>query len=155
MLTQRLLGYRYAQQLVANFCLNELIGFRANYFNYINMTNPDTSGMLRFLTDELQGAEDAGDRGSLISWLEALLLTTVIVWIIGHVLSGWDGSNPLVNPTNLCEHFLCFRGYCKAWHLYSLSDVCVCSCSAPWLTMLIYSVDRFSPHVIASTHLGF
>lgn len=35
----------------------------ANYFNYINMTNPDTSGMLRFLTDELQEAEDAGDRG--------------------------------------------------------------------------------------------
>lgn len=28
------------------------------------MTNPDTSGMLRFLTDELQDAEDAGDRGS-------------------------------------------------------------------------------------------
>ena len=35
-----------------------------NYFNYINMTNPDTSGMLRFVTDELQDAEDAGDRGS-------------------------------------------------------------------------------------------
>ena len=28
------------------------------------MTNPDTSGMLRFVTDELQDAEDAGDRGS-------------------------------------------------------------------------------------------
>lgn len=27
------------------------------------MTNPDTSGMLRFLTDQLQEAEDAGDRG--------------------------------------------------------------------------------------------
>jgi sphingomyelin phosphodiesterase len=38
----------------------------ANYFNYINMTNPDTSGMLRFVTDELQDAEDAGDRGSSI-----------------------------------------------------------------------------------------
>jgi len=41
--------------------------------------------MMRFLTDELQDAEDAGDR----------------VWIIGHVLSGWDGSNSLMNPTNL------------------------------------------------------
>ncbi|THH03993.1 hypothetical protein EW145_g5843 [Phellinidium pouzarii] len=58
---------------------------RANWFNYINMTSPDTSGMLRFLTDELQDAEDAGER----------------VWIMGHVLSGWDGSNPLVNPSNL------------------------------------------------------
>ncbi|KAF7370831.1 SER THR protein phosphatase family protein [Mycena sanguinolenta] len=48
-------------------------------------THRTTPGMLRFLTDELQDAEDAGDR----------------VWIIGHVLSGWDGTNPLVNPTNL------------------------------------------------------
>jgi hypothetical protein len=29
------------------------------------MTNPDVSGMLRFLTDELQDAEDAGDRGTV------------------------------------------------------------------------------------------
>ncbi|KAF9270730.1 sphingomyelin phosphodiesterase, partial [Marasmius fiardii PR-910] len=63
----------------------DLCEYRANYFNYINMTDPDVSGMLRFLTDELQDAEDAGDR----------------VWIVGHVLSGWDGSNPLMNPTNL------------------------------------------------------
>ena len=49
--------------------------------------------MLRFLTDELQAAEDAGER----------------VWIVGHVLSGWDGSNPLVNPTNLCK-ILCLSG---------------------------------------------
>ncbi|KAJ7757507.1 sphingomyelin phosphodiesterase [Mycena metata] len=55
--------------------------FRANYFNYINLDTPDNSGMLRFLTDELQDAEDAGDR----------------VWIIGHVLSGWDGSNRAVD----------------------------------------------------------
>jgi predicted phosphodiesterase len=65
--------------------LNTDFWYRANYFNYINMTNPDNSGMLRFLTDQLQEAEDAGDR----------------VWIIGHVLSGWDGTNPLLNPTNL------------------------------------------------------
>ncbi|KAF9469756.1 sphingomyelin phosphodiesterase [Collybia nuda] len=65
--------------------LNTNLWYRANFFNYINMTNPDVSGMLRFLTDELQAAEEAGDR----------------VWIMGHVLSGWDGSNPLLNPTNL------------------------------------------------------
>ncbi|PPQ64241.1 hypothetical protein CVT24_008644 [Panaeolus cyanescens] len=69
--------------------LNTNLWYRANYFNYINMTNPDTSGMLRFLTDELQDAEDAGDR----------------VWIIGHVISGWDGTNPLKNPTNLYIFF--------------------------------------------------
>ncbi|ESK92126.1 ser thr protein phosphatase family protein [Moniliophthora roreri MCA 2997] len=65
--------------------LNTDFWYRANLFNYINMTDPDVSGMLRFLTDELQEAEDEGDR----------------VWIIGHVLTGWDGSNPLMNPTNL------------------------------------------------------
>lgn len=37
------------------------------------------------MIEELQKAEDAGER----------------VWIIGHVLSGWDGTNPLPNPTNL------------------------------------------------------
>lgn len=42
------------------------LGSSANYFNYINMTNPDLSGMLRFLTDELQAAEDAGDAGRLL-----------------------------------------------------------------------------------------
>lgn len=47
------------------FGLIEIGQRRANYFNYINMTNPDTSGMLRFLTDELQAAEDAGDRGQI------------------------------------------------------------------------------------------
>ncbi|KAG2064684.1 hypothetical protein BDR04DRAFT_1034592, partial [Suillus decipiens] len=59
----------------------------SNYFNYINSSEPDVSGMLRFLTDELQDAEDAGDR----------------VWIIGHVISGWDGSNSMLNPTNLFD----------------------------------------------------
>ncbi|KAJ7762416.1 Metallo-dependent phosphatase [Mycena maculata] len=65
--------------------LNTDMWYKANYFNYINLDTPDNSGMLRFLTNELQDAEDAGDR----------------VWIIGHVLSGWDGTNPLLNPTDL------------------------------------------------------
>lgn len=41
--------------------------------------------MLRWMINELQKVEDAGER----------------VWIIGHVLSGWDGYNPLPNPTDL------------------------------------------------------
>jgi hypothetical protein len=41
--------------------------------------------MLRFVTDELQLAEDAGQR----------------VWIIGHVPAGYDGGNPIINPPNL------------------------------------------------------
>ncbi|KAL5520508.1 hypothetical protein ACEPAG_9732 [Sanghuangporus baumii] len=65
--------------------LNTNLWLRANWFNYINMTSSDPSGILRFLTDELQDAEDAGDR----------------VWIMGHVLTGWDGTNALFNPSNL------------------------------------------------------
>ncbi|KAF8510005.1 sphingomyelin phosphodiesterase [Hysterangium stoloniferum] len=67
--------------------LNTDLWYRANWFNYINLTSSDNSGMLRFLTDELESAEEAGDR----------------VWIMGHVISGWDGTNPLLNPTNLCK----------------------------------------------------
>lgn len=65
--------------------LNTNLWYRSNYLNYINASHPDTSGMMRFLTDELQAAEDAGDRA----------------WIIGHVPSGWDGTNGLYNPTDL------------------------------------------------------
>lgn len=49
------------------------------------MSDPDTSGTLRFLTDELQAAEDAHQRA----------------YIIGHVPTGWSGSNGLPNPTDL------------------------------------------------------
>jgi sphingomyelin phosphodiesterase len=59
--------------------------YKGNFFNYVNMTNPDSSGMLQFLIDELQAAEDFGQR----------------VWIIGHVPAGYDGSNPIIKPPNL------------------------------------------------------
>ncbi|TFY56866.1 hypothetical protein EVJ58_g7375 [Rhodofomes roseus] len=65
--------------------INTDFWYTQNYFNYISLASSDNSGMLRFLTDELQDAEDAGDR----------------VWILGHVLSGWDGTEPLENPSNL------------------------------------------------------
>ena len=59
--------------------------YKSNYLNLINTTNPDVSGTFKFVIDELQAAEDAGER----------------VWLFAHVLSGWDGTNPLPNPTNL------------------------------------------------------
>ncbi|RFU31936.1 hypothetical protein B7463_g4446, partial [Scytalidium lignicola] len=65
--------------------LNTDFWYKTNFLNFINSTNPDVSGNLQFLIDELQKAEDAGDR----------------VWIVGHVLTGWDGSNPLPNPTDV------------------------------------------------------
>lgn len=59
--------------------------YQLNYFSYVNATAPDPFGILRWVTDELQLAEDAGER----------------VWIIGHVISGWDGTQAQLNPTNL------------------------------------------------------
>ena len=53
--------------------LNTDFWYRSNILNFINTTNPDVSGMQQFLIEELQAAEDAGQR----------------VWIMGHVLSGW------------------------------------------------------------------
>ncbi|KAH0149118.1 sphingomyelin phosphodiesteras-like protein, partial [Aureobasidium melanogenum] len=41
--------------------------------------------MFAWMIQELQAAEDAGER----------------VRILGHVLSGWDGTNPMPNPTDL------------------------------------------------------
>ncbi|WFD00865.1 hypothetical protein MYAM1_003620 [Malassezia yamatoensis] len=65
--------------------LNTDFWYYVNFYNYINMENPDMSGNLRFLTDELLAAEQAGER----------------VWIIGHVLTGWSGSEALNRPGNL------------------------------------------------------
>jgi 3',5'-cyclic AMP phosphodiesterase CpdA len=59
--------------------------YKSNIFMFINTTDPDNAGVFKWMINELQAAEDAGER----------------VWIVGHVLSGWDGSNPLPNPTDL------------------------------------------------------
>ncbi|KAH8433053.1 PPN1 endopolyphosphatase family protein [Aspergillus melleus] len=59
--------------------------YRSNFFNFINTTQPDNSGVFSWMISELQKAEDNHER----------------VWIVGHVPSGWDGSNPLPNPTDL------------------------------------------------------
>ena len=59
------------------------------------MTNPDTSGMLRFLTDELQDAEDAGDRGSSSFDLNAYIFSKMIIsfsldpWARSYWLGGY------------------------------------------------------------------
>jgi hypothetical protein len=60
------------------------------------MTNPDTSGMLRFLTDELQEAEDAGERGAfyLRAVFDSELLTIPFSLDCGTCTSrlGWHQS---------------------------------------------------------------
>lgn len=59
--------------------------YTGNGFAFINTTNPDIGGVLRWVTDELQAAEDAHER----------------VWVMAHVLPGWDGYSTLDRPTNL------------------------------------------------------
>ena len=59
------LWYKYVAFLVDSMLPIDLC-CRANWYNYINMTTSDPSGILRFLTDELQEAEDAGDRGEYL-----------------------------------------------------------------------------------------
>ena len=65
--------------------LNTDFWYSGNGFAFIHTEDPDYSGSLRFVTDELQAAEDAHER----------------VWIVGHVLSGWDGYSSIDAPTNL------------------------------------------------------
>ncbi|KAI0120722.1 Metallo-dependent phosphatase-like protein [Xylariales sp. AK1849] len=65
--------------------LNTDLYYRSNHFAFLHASNPDFSGMFSFLISQLQTAEDANQR----------------VWIVGHVLSGWDGTNPLPNGADL------------------------------------------------------
>ena len=65
--------------------LNTDFWYTSNIFNFYNFTNPDNSGNLQFLIDELTASEKINQR----------------VWIIGHVLSGYSGTNALPNPSAL------------------------------------------------------
>ncbi|KAL2290302.1 hypothetical protein FJTKL_15443 [Diaporthe vaccinii] len=58
--------------------LNSDFYYQGNYYDFLHVADPDYSGIFTFLIDELQKAEDAGQRA----------------YIIGHVLTGWDGTNP-------------------------------------------------------------
>src|SRR5438046_8193138 len=63
--------------------LNTDFWYTENIFNFYNFTNTDNSGVLKFLADELSASEAINQR----------------VWIIGHVISGYDGSIALPNPS--------------------------------------------------------
>ncbi|KIX06248.1 uncharacterized protein Z518_04223 [Rhinocladiella mackenziei CBS 650.93] len=100
--------------------LNTDFWYRSNLFNYINTTHPDVSGHMKFLAQELQDAEDKNER----------------VWVVGHVLTGWDGTNPLPNPTG---------GHSMVSRTYSNSQ---------GADLFYQIVDRYSPHVIAGVFFG-
>lgn len=123
------------------------------------MTNPDTSGILRFLTDQLQEAEDAGDRGLFyfqvafhaefsknllsmdhwtrpfwVGWHQSIIEPVRSVLVL-HIILVWQ----------LTEDRLFIR---PVYQMYVPQWMPSVSFDPIW-----YSVDRFSPHVIASTSL--
>ncbi|KAH0843692.1 hypothetical protein AYO21_05478 [Fonsecaea monophora] len=65
--------------------INSDFWYKENIFNYWNVTDPDPSGVLKWVADELSACERKGQRA----------------WIIAHVLSGYDGSAGMPNPTAL------------------------------------------------------
>ncbi|KIX93449.1 uncharacterized protein Z520_10868 [Fonsecaea multimorphosa CBS 102226] len=65
--------------------INSDFWYKENIFNYWNVTDPDPSGILKWMADELAACEKRGQRA----------------WIIAHVLSGYDGSSGMPNPTAL------------------------------------------------------
>jgi len=67
--------------------INTDFWYVANIYNYYNFTNPDNSGILAWVASELTACEARGQRA----------------WIIGHVLSGYDGSQSLPNPSALFQ----------------------------------------------------
>ncbi|KAI3400221.1 hypothetical protein diail_4106 [Diaporthe ilicicola] len=58
--------------------LNSDFYYKSNYYAFLHIADPDYSGIFTFLIDELQKAEDAGQRA----------------YVVAHVLTGWDGTNP-------------------------------------------------------------
>ncbi|OIW29917.1 sphingomyelin phosphodiesterase [Coniochaeta ligniaria NRRL 30616] len=80
-------GYAITHPVYPNLriiTLNTDLWYRNNMYTFVNVTDPDFSGIFTFLIDELQQAEDNGQA----------------VWIVGHVLTGWSGTNPMPTSTD-------------------------------------------------------
>lgn len=65
--------------------LNADMWYQSNVFTLIGSQNPDRSGMLRWVTNELVHAEKRGEK----------------VWVMGHVLPAWAGGDAWPNPTQV------------------------------------------------------
>ncbi len=62
---------------------SDLSYYRGNIFNWMNSTNPDSSGILSWLANELTLAESKHER----------------VWLIAHVPPGYDGKDSIRSPS--------------------------------------------------------
>jgi hypothetical protein len=64
--------------------------YTGNIFNVVNYTNPDPSGTLKFLADELTACEQRGQRA----------------WVVAHVISGYAADNAMPNPSALFQSII-------------------------------------------------
>ncbi|TVY40500.1 Sphingomyelin phosphodiesterase B [Lachnellula occidentalis] len=64
--------------------------YTGNDFSFVNYTNPDPSGTLKFLADELTACEQREQRA----------------WVIAHVVSGYAADNALPNPSALFQSII-------------------------------------------------
>ena len=67
--------------------------------------------------------------GSLCMNTITQLDSRTLVWIVGHVLAGWDGTAAQSNPTNLCELPSISAARILLRNIYSLPDVIICRSS--------------------------
>ncbi|KAG5357349.1 Sphingomyelin phosphodiesterase 2 [Yarrowia sp. C11] len=70
--------------------LDSNLWYQANYYNYWNMTDPDTSGLMKWLVDELVDAEKKGIR----------------VWIMAHVPTGGGTGNAMPHQTEVIRQII-------------------------------------------------
>lgn len=70
--------------------LNANFWYIYNYYNFWNTSDPDPSGMFRFLSDELLASEKLGQR----------------VWVIAHIPVGGSLSNSLPGPSQVLYQIL-------------------------------------------------
>ena len=80
------------------------------------MTNPDNSGMLRFLTDELHDAEDAGDKGQLIHLISETFIEIFDPYLSLASLDPWTCVNWLGwhQPITKSDQLVCVFWSCIA-----------------------------------------
>ena len=131
---------------------------RSVFYSFsVQTSNPDVSGMLRFLTDELQAAEDAGQRVWILGHVlpgSSLLIYLVIWWLPTRFTTGWDGTSALLNGPNLLYQIIdrfsphvianVFMGHIHDEVRY-IYYACVKCRIIPCLSLLIHKVETMVP----------
>src|SRR5258708_39443899 len=90
-----------------------------------------------------------GREACLLRSLVLLLTFPPPVWIIGHVESGWDGSDALETQSNLCEyHAFLSHSFDELTFLSSLPNVSRSQPSISLFGSYPISASTASPHML-------